>query len=722
MKQLIKQYLDHGISRRQLVSGLSALGMSSGRRQGRGAESQPARSGRRPTAAAARRRRSATSRATAARCSWRSSRRPASSISSSILRPATIRSSTRSSMCPRFSLIKGIQEGAVVAMADGYARASGRTGVVVVANIGLPNAMTQMVNTYKDQIPLLVAVASIDQDALGRDQLQEPDHHELMTEPITKWFWQAQSTAAIAETTRRALKFASTPPCGPVFLSLPTNTLAQHAKAQVWERSKFDVPMRIRPDKDDIEKAARMLIEAKNPLLSIGDEITWCRGEKELVELAELLGVPVAGQTGGRSATGRSRSRPGIRSIIGTLLRTMRYPGQARRAAQSRQPLRRARFARHQADLDPARSDQPRPRGAGRSRHGGRPAPRHRRSRRGDPQHGDRVAAQGRSPTSAPRARRAYSAQMARRARRRSRAGLADSTPISMERLGLELEANLDRDTCYVTDVDSGKTMDPLMSFGGDDKPYFGTGPNVLGWGMAAGVRRQAGAARRAGGLRRRRRQLLLLGPAAVVEHGALQGAGDRDRAQQPQLQQRAQPHLERRRPAIRGRARHDLLQRRSRRRFCQGRRRVRRRRRDGEGAGRAQGRALLAPKARRSRDGPICSTSTSSAKALARCRNGIRPIRSPICAHGRCDHAYRVVRFSRACRSSPPPSPSRAQNANPLPPGDGRDLVAVACSQCHYLGTIAKIRDGAAGWRRLCRQHGAARRAIDAGPRSTRW
>jgi len=41
-----------------------------------------------------------------------------------------------------------------------------------------------------------------------------------------------------------------------------------------------------------------------------------------------------------------------------------------------------------------------------------------------------------------------------------------------------------------------------------------------------------------------------------------------------------------------------------------------------------------------------------------------------------------------------------RAQPANPLPPGDGRDLVAVACSQCHYLGTIAKIRNGAAGWR----------------------
>jgi mono/diheme cytochrome c family protein len=45
--------------------------------------------------------------------------------------------------------------------------------------------------------------------------------------------------------------------------------------------------------------------------------------------------------------------------------------------------------------------------------------------------------------------------------------------------------------------------------------------------------------------------------------------------------------------------------------------------------------------------------------------------------------------------------SSSRAQQAaNPLPPGEGRDLIAVACSQCHYLGTIAKIRDGADGWR----------------------
>jgi thiamine pyrophosphate-dependent acetolactate synthase large subunit-like protein len=64
----------------------------------------------------------------------------------------------------------------------------------------------------------------------------------------------------------------------------------------------------------------------------------------------------------------------------------------------------------------------------------------------------------------------------------------ADRTPVSLERIGLELEAALDKDTCYVCDVDSGKNIDALMSFGGNDKQYFGTSPNILGWGMAAAV------------------------------------------------------------------------------------------------------------------------------------------------------------------------------------------------------------------------------------------
>jgi thiamine pyrophosphate-dependent acetolactate synthase large subunit-like protein len=62
----------------------------------------------------------------------------------------------------------------------------------------------------------------------------------------------------------------------------------------------------------------------------------------------------------------------------------------------------------------------------------------------------------------------------------------ADVTPVSLSRLGMEFESALAPDTCYVCDVDSGKAMDPLMSFGGTDKTYFATTPNILGWGMAA--------------------------------------------------------------------------------------------------------------------------------------------------------------------------------------------------------------------------------------------
>src|SRR5262249_23668221 len=128
---------------------------------------------------------------------------------------------------PGIHLIKGIHEGAVVAMADGYARASGKPGVVIVANIGLPNAMTQMVNSWKDQIPILVAVASANQESLRPDIFQAPDDCEFMTQPINKWYWGAKTTSSIPETVRRGMKFASTSPCGPVFLSLPTNVLRE---------------------------------------------------------------------------------------------------------------------------------------------------------------------------------------------------------------------------------------------------------------------------------------------------------------------------------------------------------------------------------------------------------------------------------------------------------------------------------------------------------------
>ena len=62
-------------------------------------------------------------------------------------------------------------------MADGYARATGQARRVIVANVGLPNAMTQIVNSFKDHIPLIVGSPSFGQDALGRDGDRRTTEH-----------------------------------------------------------------------------------------------------------------------------------------------------------------------------------------------------------------------------------------------------------------------------------------------------------------------------------------------------------------------------------------------------------------------------------------------------------------------------------------------------------------------------------------------------------------
>ncbi len=489
MKGLVKQYLDHGLSRRQLVARLSALGMTTVAANALAQNLAPM--GAPPGAKAAET--AGAPPASGVRTVEGNggalfvAQLKAAGVEYIFFNPSTGDHAIFDALVdePSIKIVKGIHEGAVVAMADGYARASGKIGVVVVAGIGLPNAMTQMVNSFKDQIPLLVAVASADQNTMGRDLFQEVDHGEEMLSPITKWNWQAQSTASIAETTRRAIKFAATPPCGPVFLSLPGNALDQSAKSQVWDGNLFNVPMHIRPDKDDISAAARMLIEAKNPILIVGDEVTWSRGEKELLELANLLGAPVTGQAGVSALGYWSKPFPTRHPLyVGANFRTMRFLGQpdvvlnlGNRYGETAPPGAKLISIR----LDPASLARGAPVDLGMVadlRLAMRDLIDALKSTATATRLGE--LAQDRSARA-----KATSAQMLA-ARQAIARGLADTTPISLERLGLELEANLDRDTCYVNDVDSGKSMDQLMSFGGDDKPYFSTGPNVLGWGMAA--------------------------------------------------------------------------------------------------------------------------------------------------------------------------------------------------------------------------------------------
>ena len=481
MKEMLKQYLDRGISRRKLMQNLTAVGLST-------VAAKTVAQALAPVSAKA---------ATASPGATRSftgnggqlyvQQLKSAGVEYYFFNPSTGDAPIFDAMVdePGIQLIKGIQEGVVAGMADGYARLSGKVGVCSVANVGLPNAMTQLVNTYKDRIPLLITVAAFGAEQLGRDGPQDYEHQELMMEPITKWYWQATATGAIPETVRRAMKFASTPPGGPVFLAIPDNMLREQATAQLYDQSLFDVAMKIRPDKDDVMKVAKMLIEAQNPLLSVGDEVTMCGGEKEVVELAELLGLPVAG--GGEFGVW-SKPFPSRNPLyLGPVLGNMRFPGQVdvrlnignqygerRLPGQTLISIRRdpTSLARVSAVDVPLVGDS-------------------------KLAAADLVAAV-RSMATKERLKqiaddrsakvKAYTKSMAdlRDTMLKSYSAGSPSDPIKLEMLAIQLEQHLDKDTIYVNDIDSGKKMDPFLSFGGSDKTYVANGPNILGWGMSA--------------------------------------------------------------------------------------------------------------------------------------------------------------------------------------------------------------------------------------------
>ncbi|HTR84694.1 MAG TPA: thiamine pyrophosphate-binding protein [Reyranella sp.] len=479
MKELIKQYLDQGISRRQLVSRLSALGLSTvaakAVAQSLGSVVTPAQAA---TSEGAMREITGTGGHLFVQ------QLKAAGVEFIFFNPSTgdapIFDATVDE--PGIQLIKGIQEGVVAGMADGYARLSGKTGIVIVANVGLPNAMTQMVNTFKDRIPMLTVVAAFGQDKLGAEGPQDYDYQEYMMGPITKWRWMAQSAAGIPETTRRALKFAATPPSGPVFLAIPDNELRAQATATVMDQSLFDVAMKVRPDKADIEKAAKLLIEAKNPLLTVGDEITLCRGEKEAVVLAELLGLPVAGQAEFGVWSKPFPTRNPL--YLGPMLRHMRFPGEV--DVHLNVGDRYAELAQKGTTLISMRQDA-----TSLARAEPVDLPMVADVRLGMADLIDAIKSMATADRlkkiAEDRASRvhAYTKQQAEMLK--TIAAKADNGPeIRRERLAIELENGLEKDTIYVTDCDSGRAMDPLMSFGGSDKAYISTGPNILGWAVSA--------------------------------------------------------------------------------------------------------------------------------------------------------------------------------------------------------------------------------------------
>ena len=193
-------------------------------------------------------------------------------------------------------------EAAAGHMAEGWARATGRPGVVVVtAGPGVANVVTAVVDAQVDAVPMLV----IGGRHLVRDEeklmLQDFDGLSLMT-PITKWARRVSEPQRIAEFTAMALREATTGRPGPVFLEIPMDVLFAKVDEASVTFPDLSRPTPPAPSPEAVERALAMLAEAKRPLVIAGNGVWFAGATAELRQFAEATSTPVTANGPARGA------------------------------------------------------------------------------------------------------------------------------------------------------------------------------------------------------------------------------------------------------------------------------------------------------------------------------------------------------------------------------------------------------------------------------------
>jgi len=192
---------------------------------------------------------------------------------------------------PQLEYILALHEGAATGIADGYARASGNPAFLQLHIMpGLGNAMGMLYNSYRQGSPLVVYAGQHPQRGNSQEPILAGDLVRL-AEPLTKWAVEAQDAAEIPVLLRRAFKAVQEAPRGPVFLSVPANVMDEQAEMDITPSNRAE--HRNRPSPETTERLARMLAEAKAPIIIAGDGVSLSGGQGELVQLAETLGARV---------------------------------------------------------------------------------------------------------------------------------------------------------------------------------------------------------------------------------------------------------------------------------------------------------------------------------------------------------------------------------------------------------------------------------------------
>ncbi len=198
---------------------------------------------------------------------------------------------------PQYPQIRHIlvrhEQGAAHA-ADGYARATGKVGVcMATSGPGATNLVTGIANAYLDSVPIVALTGQVSRSLIGKDAFQEIDIAGI-TLPITKHSYVVMDTASLAKTIKEAFYVARSGRPGPVLIDIPKDVMTDTAEFAYPDKvslAGYKIPTSGHPTQ--LKSAAKLINEAKRPLILAGRGVIISQASEELKQLAEKSQIPV---------------------------------------------------------------------------------------------------------------------------------------------------------------------------------------------------------------------------------------------------------------------------------------------------------------------------------------------------------------------------------------------------------------------------------------------
>ena len=191
--------------------------------------------------------------------------------------------------------------------ADGYARSSGKVGVVIATSgPGATNLVTGIATAHLDSTPMVAITGNVSNAMIGRDSFQEVDITGI-TIPITKHNFFVKHVEDLADTIRTAFQIAKSGRPGPVLIDIPKEVqpgICEYEPAPVVEKEKQRLPKEFK-----IEWAAKMIRESQRPYIYIGGGAITADASKEIEELADRIDAPIGSTLMGLSAISHENPR-----------------------------------------------------------------------------------------------------------------------------------------------------------------------------------------------------------------------------------------------------------------------------------------------------------------------------------------------------------------------------------------------------------------------------